>query len=270
MEIEVWNENAGKVVAEVALAYLVMVGLLIICMKRTPGFKPQINTLSAAHNFGLSTLSGWMFFGASRRLLANFLHHGADPRLLWCNEPGTDISADKAFAEGKLTEGTSLYFKWFFLSKFVEYGDTLLLLLRRGYAFKVRWYLQVWHHATTAGVAWCGWWFNAPFAWLGILSNTFVHFFMYFYFAVVTVDRRWRSIGHFVTYVQIVQLLLCVVGAWSLLALQPAYGCTQIAENSLPCIFIGAVYTSYLILFGLMFAERAKGMQRELRGAKMK
>lgn len=243
--------------------YLVSVGLLMLVMNSCPDFRPPIETFSAAHNFGLSVLSGWMLFGAVKGLYANFLRHESDLHLIWCNEPSTENDFHGKFIEGKLTEGTSTFFKWFFFSKFVEYGDTLFLILRRGYAFKVRWYLQLWHHATTAGVAWCGWWFNAPFAWLGIISNTFVHVFMYFYFAIVTIDRRWRQVGHFVTYAQIVQLFLCVAGAWSLFVLQPVFRCVQVGENLVPYTFIGAVYTSYLVLFGLMFRERQNSMCKE-------
>jgi hypothetical protein len=63
----------------------------------------------------------------------------------------------------------------------------------------------VYHHSTTASIAWVAWFHNVPNAWFGLVSNTFVHIIMYFYFAVVVYDRRIRVIGHFVTYVQLIQ-----------------------------------------------------------------
>ena len=54
------------------------------------------------------------------------------------------------------------------------------------YSFTVGFGLQVYHHSTTSSIAWVAWFYMIPCCFLGLLTNTFVHVIMYFYFAVVT------------------------------------------------------------------------------------
>lgn len=78
-----------------------------------------------------------------------------------------------------MKEGQEYWFWWFFISKFLEFIDTVFLILNRKHSPSAGWYLQVYHHSTTASVAWVAWHYNVPNAWFGLMSNTFVHIVMY-------------------------------------------------------------------------------------------
>lgn len=67
------------------------------------------------------------------------------------------------------------YFYLFYLSKYVELIDTVLLVLKK----KDLSFLHVYHHSVMPWVTWL--WMDGDFAvqWLGVLFNTAVHTFMY-------------------------------------------------------------------------------------------
>ena len=95
------------------------------------------------------------------------------------------------------------YWVWlFFLSKFYEWFDTLILLFRGKQVSNDDYttfcliisqlvppensilMLHIWHHTVTASVAWCGWLLPFGVNWAGPITNTFVHMFMYTYYAL--------------------------------------------------------------------------------------
>jgi hypothetical protein len=67
---------------------------------------------------------------------------------------------------------------------------------------------QVYHHSTTASIAWVAFWGEVSSGYIGLLSNCFVHIVMYLYFALVAMDRDLRKYGHWVTKLQLVQFWL--------------------------------------------------------------
>jgi len=133
----------------------------------------------------------------------------------------------------------------------------VFLILNRKHSPSAGWYLQVYHHSTTASVAWVAWHYNVPNAWFGLMSNTFVHIVMYFYFAVVVYDRRVRVIGHFVTYIQLIQFY-CVVGSafysqFMTLALD-----TKCNDSYWGRMYVTVIYASYLVFFLVFHKARTK------------
>jgi len=109
--------------------------------------------------------------------------------------------------ERGLGMATALYY--FYLSKILEFNDTLIMVLRK--KFDQVSFLHVYHHVTVLLV----WWFNIsyypggeayPSAWL----NSFVHVWMYGYYLISTLgyDVWWKK---YLTQLQISQLSLFVL-----------------------------------------------------------
>ena len=98
-----------------------------------------------------------------------------------------------------LREGMESVYYWFYISKYVEYLDTVFLILAQKHSNTVGWYLQIYHHFTTGTVAWVAWFKPIPSCFVGLVTNTFVHIVMYAYYALVLHAKQLRNYGHFVT-----------------------------------------------------------------------
>lgn len=141
----------------------------------------------------------------------------------------------------------------FALSKVVEFGDTMFIVLRKTPLMFLHWY----HHFTVCLFSWymaslnitdsTGHWF----CWM----NVGVHSTMYTYYLVKSTGVRLPSVvSTCVTLLQIVQFavgMVCVGVAWW--ALRSGYPCqTSVAANRFGWI----IYGSYLILFTRFFYNR--------------
>jgi len=103
---------------------------------------------------------------------------------------------------------TSLY-NWyyvFYLSKFYEFVDTYILILRK----KPVIFLHLFHHFITAFLAFLGLWDRAVIQWPIITFNASVHVFMYYYYLAVSLgsDVWWKK---YLTTMQIVQFCLDIL-----------------------------------------------------------
>jgi hypothetical protein len=154
-----------------------------------PASKRTVSLMGAAHNLALCSISLFLFSGTLRQLLA----HPA-PHSLVCIAPDDHPG-------GRLYWLATLYY----YSKFLELGDTALLLLK-GHAPS---FLHVFHHALVIPMAHM-WPYHRmstfPFA---LLANTSVHVPMYFYYFLSQVQRlrstQKPSWGSYITMCQIVQ-----------------------------------------------------------------
>lgn len=220
-------------------------------MDRNPSwdFKSHTKLPNSIHNVMMCVLSAYMFFGALPQVWNTFqTTNKTFNSLVICDE------------EEELKQGQEHWFWWFFISKFFEFIDTVFLILNRKHSPSAGWYLQVYHHSTTASVAWVAWFYNVPNAWFGLMSNTLVHILMYFYFAVVVYDRRVRVIGHFVTYIQLIQFY-CVVGSAfysQFMTLVLDYKCD---DSYLGRMYVTVIYASYLVFFLVFHKARTKTMK---------
>jgi fatty acid elongase 3 len=88
----------------------------------------------------------------------------------------------------------------YYLSKFYEFLDTILLLFKA----KPASFLHVFHHALVVVMAWLWVDQQQTLQWVGLLSNTFVHVIMYWYYYETTVGNNpwWKK---YITSMQIVQ-----------------------------------------------------------------
>ncbi|KAJ5946881.1 hypothetical protein N7454_003720 [Penicillium verhagenii] len=120
----------------------------------------------------------------------------------------------KGFSE----QGTGYFGCLFYLSKYYEVVDTLIILA----GGKKSSTLQTYHHA---GVILCGWSavrFNSPIGLIGLILNATVHTLMYAYFAIQRLGIRVpMGIKRSLTGIQIAQFLVGMV--WSMCYLFVTY-----------------------------------------------
>jgi len=96
--------------------------------------------------------------------------------------------------------------KIFYYSKFVEYADTLFLYVMN----KPITYLQWVHHIGAAWLMFCADHFHAECSWIFVHFNSFIHTFMYLYYALSLSPNKWKGLDIFkpiVTSAQIVQFV---------------------------------------------------------------
>ena len=170
-----------------------------------------------------------------------------DLTLLWCDDELT------------LRPGFEYWFFWFFASKYIEYLDTVFLILAKKYGNSIGWTLQVYHHFITASVAWIAWFYPVPSFWVGLVTNTFVHIFMYAYFALAVYDARLRKFAFWITGLQLAQFYFCV--ALGVIVVPLLMYKNDCRGSWLSWAYICGVYSSFLVLFVLFAREKKKAMR---------
>ncbi|KYR02659.1 GNS1/SUR4 family protein [Tieghemostelium lacteum] len=150
-----------------AIAYVVLVYLIKFSLsgKDVKGF--SFNKFPIVHNLILSVWSLIMCVGAifDIFLLATQTEYGISA--LFCSPKSNPIT-------GRIYYWHYLYF----ISKFYEFIDTFIIVLRK----KPLIFLHIWHHFIVVIIVWT--WFGEGIAYgtVGLLANTLVHVFMYYYY----------------------------------------------------------------------------------------
>jgi len=183
--------------------------------------------------------------------------------VLWKNwsKAGFDPWVPLCDPKHRLYENLDYWMYTFYLSKYLEFIDTVFLLLRAKPVFppaNSQYFLHVFHHLVTASIVWVAW--RLPFsgAWTGPFTNSFVHTFMYSYYLLTDLgmDRRWGGI--FVTPLQIVQFIMCM--SW--VAYEGLH--TTECNSSGPALaWVWFLYLVFLSFFVKLFMD--KGEQRAQR-----
>jgi len=131
----------------------------------------------------------------------------------------------------------------FFLSKFYEFIDTYILILRK----KPITFLHCFHHFITAFLCWLGLYDEIAIQWVVITLNGSVHVFMYYYYLAQTIglDVWWKK---YLTTGQIVQfcldlLITSIFFYYELVLGKDCSGRSEILG------FSNAVLLSFLLLF---------------------
>ncbi len=132
---------------------------------------PVLNTIGLYHNTILFVWSLVIFVGA----LADFIALGYQSgwRATFCEAAGSDALPLEP-QRGRLFFWSYLYF----LSKYWEFGDTVLIVLRKAPLT----FLHVYHHSVVALMSYLWLSHGLIFHFYGILFNTLVHVFMYWYY----------------------------------------------------------------------------------------
>jgi len=175
--------------------YLTVIFSLQAWMKGNKAYS-MVN-VTRVHNVILCVWSLVMCIGTIIPVVDLYKNHGT--RALFCG-----ITKDTPMMVG-------LFGYWryhYFLSKFYELIDTVILVLKK----KNLIFLHVYHHAIMLYISWI--WISANYtiAWWGVMTNTLVHVFMYYYYFVATMNVHpwWKK---YITTGQIVQFVVGLLTA---------------------------------------------------------
>jgi len=175
-----------RVAVSAAVLYLVTIlGLQRLMRDRKPF---NLNRFAIVHNFILFVGSLFVLCAASYHLIPQFMKRGAFSVV--CDADGV------LFVKGPV----NYWFYIFYVSKVVEFIDTLILVLRK----KKLIFLHVYHHCITLLLVWSTMNDNNPVAWADITANCFVHVLMYYYYfrCELGLPTWWKK---YITSAQIVQ-----------------------------------------------------------------
>eukprot|EP01119_Soliformovum_irregulare_P014655 TRINITY_DN4017_c0_g1_i1.p1 TRINITY_DN4017_c0_g1~~TRINITY_DN4017_c0_g1_i1.p1 ORF type:complete len:262 (-),score=26.73 TRINITY_DN4017_c0_g1_i1:36-821(-) len=197
-----------------SILYVATIYGLQALMKGREKEVPLIKNLSLLHNVNLIVLSVSMFFGMIASAYGRYQSFGAF-RGLVCPSDTTDPEP----LQGPF--GFVIYV--FYLSKYYELVDTLILVLRKKEVI----FLHIYHHFIMILVTWS--WVADQWvagAWWCVVVNSLVHTFMYYYYLMTALGKRisWKSL---MTGGQIVQLWsgFFLVSYW--FWVRSSYGCER-------------------------------------------
>jgi len=155
--------------------------------------------------------------------------------------------------EGRLWEGIDLFYVWIFLvSKFIELGDTVFLVVRKSKVIFLHWY----HHVTVLLYCWHA---NDTHSSNSILfgtMNAWVHAVMYFYYTLTSLEYK-PSWGEWVTRLQLSQMVggILISSTWAYMTLVQGAKCYSTnPEHSVLTAVV--MYGSYFILFAKFYVDR--------------
>lgn len=214
------------------------------------------------HNVFLCIYSVWTFVGmlrcfgrtaASMSLKYNSSHSLSNFVYAVC-----DVE-NGVFKQDSLTKNLTIYGWWFYMLKFYEVLDTVVILLK-GRPSSL---LQSYHHAGAMMCMWSGIRYRSPPIWIFVVFNSFIHSLMYFYFSVCCLKIRVPVIvKRVLTSLQISQFVvggsLAVFHAfvWYWDQQSNSYSnCIELAEQALPLMINVAYLTPLTMLFAAFYIE---------------
>lgn len=222
-----------------AFYYVTLYILVIFGTKYYMQDKPRfrLRNLLIVWNLGLSAFSVIAFV----RSIPEFIH------IIW-NHSFYHSACVPSFLE---MDRVSSYWTWLVVvSKLIELGDTVFIVLRKQPLIFLHWY----HHIMTLMIVWYTYKEVMPTARWFLVMNLFVHSLMYFYYAVRAMGYTLsRKISMFLTTVQILQMIIgCGINIYVFHLLNNNVPC-GISYKSVYIVFL--LYFSYLVLFTNFFYQ---------------
>ncbi|EGW31575.1 uncharacterized protein SPAPADRAFT_62191 [Spathaspora passalidarum NRRL Y-27907] len=151
---------------------------------------------------------------------------------------------------------------WFYMSKFYEVLDTIIILLK-GRPSSL---LQSYHHAGAMMCMWAGVRFQSPPIWIFVVFNSFIHTLMYFYYTLSCLHIRVPMIfKRVLTSLQITQfvvggslgvvhLFISIIDTTSTDQLRWV-NCIATADQTMPLLLNVAYLTPLTALFAAFYIE---------------
>ncbi|KAJ3417002.1 hypothetical protein HDV05_007484 [Chytridiales sp. JEL 0842] len=176
------------------ILYFVAVVGLKIYMRNRPPFK--LKWITAIHNIILCLWSLGMCLSAAVEIYKRATALGVDE--VFCTVDTKNLKGPLFF---------TLY--TYYISKFYELLDTVILVLKKKPLIFLHWY----HHAIVILMVWTWLEFGILYASLGMFANTLIHVFMYYYYYASSLGQNvWYK--RYITTGQIIQFMtsfaLCV------------------------------------------------------------
>lgn len=222
--------SSWKVPLIASTSYLLGVFLLQKFMKGRNRISATF--IGTIHNLIMFTLSVVCFFGILYGALKEWSEHGLE--VLYCD------SQRKTGSKG------TLYF-WlyvFYLSKFYEYIDTILILVRKSDLI----FLHVYHHWITGPLCFVCLNYAIPVQWSATSFNALVHIPMYWYYLLTVFNIRpwWKK---YITQFQIVQFIIGIAIHTSAVVYHYQFSKECRSYDGYGNQFAGLIMWSYLFLF---------------------
>lgn len=198
----------------------------------------QVKRLLFIWNSLLAFYSIWATYRLANSVTFHLRHKGI--RAILCTlttDDADNVSAFHAFL--------------FVMSKILEMGDTLFLIVRKRQMLFLHWY----HHATVLLLSWLSIVDLAPTSMVFATVNVAVHSFMYTYYALASIGYRIpKRISIGITVMQISQMVIGIVA-------QSASFYTSQVDSTCRCpsktlIAAFTIYGSYFALFVHFFVHR--------------
>jgi len=237
-----WRQEFGQLwpvsVYASALYIILVFGGRWIMSSRQP-FK--LNGILTLWNIGLAVMSIYAF----ARVAPEFFYV-----LLGKN------GFHNSICEWPAHQGATAFWSWVLaLSKIVELGDTAFIVLRKQNLLFLHWY----HHVTTLMSWWVMYHWYEPVQQWYVVMNSFVHSFMYTYYALAAMKVRLpRLVAMFITTIQLLQMVFgVIVNVYTVYIMYyngtPA-NCPH--RNWLGLKVSFGIYVPYTILFAKLFIDR--------------
>eukprot|EP01115_Flamella_aegyptia_P004240 TRINITY_DN18574_c0_g1_i1.p1 TRINITY_DN18574_c0_g1~~TRINITY_DN18574_c0_g1_i1.p1 ORF type:complete len:257 (+),score=41.46 TRINITY_DN18574_c0_g1_i1:28-798(+) len=215
------------------IGYLVVVGWLKEYMKQRKKF--ELKWIVFAHNLFLCVASLVMLLGVVYEMF--FIMKEANSFSDLANTLLCD--PNRRIAIG----GQVVWFQLFYYSKYYEFLDTVIILLKQRPLI----FLHVYHHFITAVLTFVMLDNEVPVQWIAITANASVHVPMYFYYAmsVIGYSPWWKK---YMTVFQIIQFIVDISA--NSVGFYYHYTTNYSCSGSIESWWFGqAVLVSFLLLF---------------------
>jgi len=238
--------NLESVLGGITLYFVVVFGIQYFMKDRK---KFELNSIVPIHNFFLSALSLIMMLGMAiplTQLLIETISSQSPTKL-----PLTELYL--CDPEARLARGPqAFWFYIFFLSKYYEFFDTVIIVLKKRPVI----FLHVYHHCITVLLVFVMLENEVAVQWLASTANCSVHIPMYYYYAMSSLGKNvwWKK---YITKMQIFQFVVdisanCIGFYYHLIG-------GKTCSGALPAwVFGQAVLISFLILFLFFYRSTYK------------
>ncbi|KAI5159382.1 hypothetical protein NEAUS03_0254 [Nematocida ausubeli] len=149
----------------------------------------QLKTLIFVHNMGMSLFSMLVFKKTFEVISTGFSTMSFDAFL--------------SDSDGSMEKGLSPWIWIFYISKYYEVVDTLILFL----SHKESSFLQMYHHAGAIVACWLVSLSQSYSGWIWVVLNSFIHSTMYLYYAMTVIGIR-APFKRLITFMQIGQFFV--------------------------------------------------------------
>lgn len=178
--------------------YLTLIFSLQRYMQTRPPVKLQAFTF--CHNVFLCILSLFMGVGVLSEVA----------KVLFHNSPSTGLRNILCDPNARSMSGRLGWWMYvFYLSKFYELGDTVIMVLKK----RPLNFLHVYHHCIVIPLFYVYMSTGMVLQWILVVANSSVHVAMYYYYAMSAIGQKvwWKK---YITQAQIIQFIIDLTATW--------------------------------------------------------